>query len=73
MRNNIIGYGLLALSMLLFVLCGATFFAMLQALTVSSTISAIESAFGTLVGGILLLAMGRKAYNAAKTRLKSDA
>jgi hypothetical protein len=72
MTDQMIGYLLLALSALIYVICGATFLAMLQALTVSSTISAIESAFGTFVVGILLLVLGRKSYQAGKRRLKAE-
>jgi hypothetical protein len=72
MTDKMMGYLLLALSLLIYVVCAATFLAMLQALTVSSTISAIESAFGTFVIGILLLVLGRKSYNAGKRRLKAE-
>lgn len=71
MTDQMIGYLLLALSVLIYVICGATFLAMLQALTVTSTISAIESAFGTFVIAVLLLVLGRKAWQAGKSRLKA--
>jgi hypothetical protein len=71
MSDQMIGYLLLALSLAIYLVCGATFVAMLQALTVSSTISAIESAFGTFVIGVLLLVLGRKSYQAGKRRLKA--
>ncbi|MES2627202.1 MAG: hypothetical protein V4628_18090 [Pseudomonadota bacterium] len=73
MTDQLIGYLLIGLSVVIYLVCGATFLAMLQALTVSSTISAIESAFGTCVIGILLLVLGRKSYNAGKNRLKTAA
>jgi hydrogenase-4 membrane subunit HyfE len=72
MSDKMMGYLLLTLSVLIYVVCAATFLAMLQALTVSSTISAIESAFGTFVIGILLLVLGRKSYKAGKRRLKAE-
>ncbi len=72
MADQTVGYLLLALSMIIYLICGATFFAMLHALTVTSTISAIESAFGTFVIGILLLVLGRKTYQAGKRRLKRE-
>ena len=71
MTDQMIGYLLLGLSVVIYLVCGATFVAMLQALAVSSTISAIESAFGTCVIGILLAVLGRKSYKAGKKRLKT--
>lgn len=70
MTDKMIGYLLLALALLIYIVCAASFFAMAQALLVTSTISAIESAFGTLVIGILLLVFGRKSWQAGKRRLK---
>lgn len=70
MANQTIGYLLLVLAVIIYLICGATFLAMLHALTVTSTISAIESAFGTFVIGILLLVLGTKSYQAGKKRLK---
>ena len=71
MTDQMIGYLLLGLSVVIYLVCGATFVAMLQALAVSSTISAIESAFGTFVIGILRFVLGRKSYQAGKRRLKT--
>jgi len=67
-----IGYLLLGLSALIYLVCGAAFVAMVQALAVNNTMSAIESAFGSFVIGILLLVLGRKAYQAGKSRLKPE-
>ena len=72
MTDQMIGYLLLGLSLVIYLVCGATFVAMLQALMVNSTISAIESAFGSFVIGILLLVLGRKSYQAGKRRIKSE-
>lgn len=66
-----LGYLLVGLSALLYLVSVATFVAMLRALMVTSTITAIESAFGTLVIGILLLVLARKAWLSGKSRLKS--
>ena len=68
-----LGYLLVGLSAVLYLISAATFVAMLRALTVTSTITAIESAFGTLVIGILLLVLARKAWLSGKSRLKSAA
>ena len=70
MTDKMTGYFLLALSVLIHLVCAASFLAMMQALMVKSTISAIESAFGTLVIGILLLVLGRKSWQAGKRRMK---
>jgi uncharacterized sodium:solute symporter family permease YidK len=72
MTDQMIGYLLLGLSLVIYLVCGAAFVAMLQALAVSSTISAIESAFGSFVIGILLLVLGGKSYQAGKRRLKAE-
>ncbi len=71
MTDQTIGYLLLGLSGVIYLVCAATFVAMLQALMVTSTISAIESAFGTFVIGLLLLLFGRKSWVAGKRRLKA--
>jgi uncharacterized membrane protein len=71
MSDRTIGYLLVGLSAVIYIVCGTAFVAMLQALTVNNTISAIESAFGSFVIGILLLVLGRKSYQAGKRRLKS--
>jgi len=65
------GLLLCAASLMLYVAAAGAFVAMLQALTVSSTITAIESAFGTFVLGILLLVFARRSWLAGKTRIKS--
>ena len=53
MSNRVKGYLLMGLSVLLHLAGVAAFVAMLRALTVSTTLAAIESAFGSLVICIL--------------------
>lgn len=66
-----LGYLLLGLSSLLYLVSVATFVGMLRAWTLGSTLTAIESAFGALVMGILLLVLARKAWLSGKSRVKS--
>jgi hypothetical protein len=72
MSERMLGYLLAALAGLLYLVSVATFVAMVRALTVTSTVTAIESAFGTMVIGILLLVLARKAWLAGKSRFKSS-
>jgi predicted membrane protein len=68
--NQVKGILLLALSGALFAVAAAALFAMLRSLGVQSTLSAIESAFGSLVIAILLLVLARKTFLAGKARLR---
>ena len=63
--------GLRAVSVLLHAAALAAFVATLQALTVGSTLAAVESAFGTFVLAILLMVFARKAWTAGKSHSKS--
>lgn len=72
MTDLLAGYLLLTLSFILFMLCGASFVATIHSLTVSSTLSAIESSFGTLVLTLLLFYLARKTFQSGKKRLKSN-
>jgi len=71
MKRSVSGWLLLAFSVVLHIAALAAFVAMLQALTVSSTISAVESAFGTFVLLILLMVFARQSWQAGKIRTKS--
>lgn len=72
MKFSLAGWALLGVSVLLHVAALAALVAMLQALSVSSTIAAVESAFGSLVLGLLLLLFARQSWRAAKSRRKSS-
>jgi len=67
----VVGYMLLLVSLLLHMAALAAFAAVVQALAVSSTLTAIESAFGTLVLALLLLLFARRCWWAAKSRMQS--
>jgi len=71
MKRSVSGWLLLACSVVLHIAALAAFMAMLQALAVSSTISAVESAFGTFVLLILLLVFARKSWQIGKIHIKS--
>lgn len=70
MANKIIGYLLIVLSSLLYLLFGAALLAMVDAFTVDTTIAAVESAFGLMVIGFIFFAMANFCYRAAKIRIK---
>lgn len=61
------------LSGALFAVAGAALFSMIRALTVEDTLSAVESAFGSLVVAILLLILARKTFLTGRARLRGDA
>lgn len=67
--NRVKGIAFIILSLLLYVVGGATIFTAVRSFTVESTLSAVESAFGTLVIAIILLALGRVTFKAGKARL----
>jgi hypothetical protein len=69
MNGRVLGYLLLGLAGLLYVAVAASVFAVLYALTVRTTLAAVESAFGTLVATILLLVLARKCWEAGKKRI----
>ncbi len=69
MNERVAGYLLQGLAVLLYAVCAATGFAVLYALTVTTTLAAIESAFGTFVILILLLVGARKCWQNGKKRL----
>lgn len=73
MLNKIIPYCIIAAAGLVFLLACASLVAMLRALTVSTTLAAIETAFGTFVLAIILLVSARRLYDAGLKRLKTAA
>ncbi|MDG2090204.1 MAG: hypothetical protein P8J61_03705 [Gammaproteobacteria bacterium] len=72
MSDQIIGYLLIVLSALLYLLFGAALLAMVYAFTVNTTIAAVESAFGSMVIGFLFFAMAKFSFRAAKKRIKAE-
>lgn len=70
-RNNVSAYLLLSLSVLLHLAAAASVLAALHALTVRTTLAAIESAFGTLVIAILLLLLARTTWQKGKNKSES--
>lgn len=72
MMVKMLGYLLMVLSVLLYLAGGAAFASMLRALTVSTTLAAIESAFGSLVICILLAVLARWAWDCGKKRTNSN-
>jgi membrane protein implicated in regulation of membrane protease activity len=68
MPDKVLGYALLVAAVLLHILGAAAFYAMLRALTVTTTLAAIESAIGSLVICVLLLVGGRKAWDEGRKR-----
>lgn len=73
MNDRMFGYMLLAVAVILYILSAATAFAALYALTVTTTLAAIESAFGTFVLLIMLLVLARKCWDSGKKRLVNAA
>jgi hypothetical protein len=71
MNDRVSGYLLLGLALLLYLAGAASFVAMLLALLVKTTLAAVESAFGTMVLGVLLFVFAKKTWEAGKSRLKS--
>lgn len=70
--NKYIGYFLIGFAVLLYVLSAITFFSYLYAFTIRDTVSAIESAFGTLVLLVIMLVMAKFAMAAGKDRLQRE-
>lgn len=73
MSDKTKGLLLMSLAVLLYGVSAATAFAALYALTVRTTLAAIESAFGTFVILILLLVFARKCWDSGKKRRESAA
>ena len=71
MRHAISDYLLLTLAVLLYLAAAASILAALHALTVRTTLAAVESAFGTLVIAIVLLLLARKAWRKGKNKSES--
>jgi hypothetical protein len=69
MNDRVKGYLLMSLAVLLYVIAAVTGFAVLYALTVRTTLAAVESAFGTFVILILMLVGARKCWDSGKKRL----
>lgn len=61
-----LGYVWMGLAVVLYLIGAATAFAALYALTVPTTLAAVESAFGTFVILILILVGARKCWDRGK-------
>ena len=72
MSNQIIGYLLIVISSLFYLLFGVALLAMVYAFTVNTTIAAVESAFGSMVIGFIFFAMAKFSYRAAMKRIKTE-
>lgn len=72
MTNQIIGYLMIVVSILLYLVSASALVAMIYAFTVNTTIAAVESAFGSLVIGLVFLVMARFTFLAAKKRIKKE-
>lgn len=70
MLRKLTGYFCVVTAAVLLVLAALTLFAMLRALTVATTLAAVESAFGSFVLCILLLVGARKLKDVGVARLK---
>ena len=68
MNDRVKGYLLMSLAVLIYAVSAVTGFAVLYALTVRTTLAAIESAFGTFVILILMLVGARKCWESGKKR-----
>lgn len=73
MTQKLIAWSCLGLALVLLLLAGLTLAAMVQALLVTSTLAAVESAFGSFVLCILLLLAARKCRDIGRARLHSVA
>jgi uncharacterized membrane protein len=69
MNRHFLGYLLLGLSILVYLLSGLAFVQMIFSLTIKSTVTAVESAFGSLVISILLMIIATKAFKGGKKRI----
>lgn len=72
MTNQIIGYLMIVVSILLYLVSASALVAMIYALTVNTTIAAVESAFGSMIIGLIFLVMARFTFLAAKKRIKNE-
>lgn len=68
MNARVKGLVLMSLAVLIYVISAVTGFAVLYALTVRTTLAAVESAFGTFVILILMLVGARKCWESGKKR-----
>ena len=66
MSDKVKGGLLMSLAVLLYAVSAVTGFAALYALTVRTTLAAVESAFGTFVIMILLLVFARRCWDNGK-------
>ena len=71
MNDKVKSYLLMSCAVLLYAISAVTGFAVLYALTVRTTLAAVESAFGTFVIMILLLVFARKCWESGKKRRES--
>jgi ABC-type microcin C transport system permease subunit YejB len=72
MKQKLFAWLFFAAALVALVLGVATLVAMSRSLTVSTTLAAIESAFGSFVLAIILLVAARKLFDAGLKRLKTD-
>lgn len=70
--KQLLGGFFVLLSLALLAAGGAAVVAMVRALTVESTLPAIESAFGSMVIAIILLALARQSFKAGMARFGKD-
>lgn len=71
MTTKFIAYIFMAGAALVLVLALGTLVALLRSFMVSSTLAAVESAFGSFVLLIILLVAARKLFDAGQRRMKS--
>ncbi len=72
MNQHLLGCLLLGLSVLIYLVSGLAFVQMIYSLTINSTITAVESAFGSLVICILLIIIAHKVFRDGKKRIKNS-
>ncbi|MCW8193440.1 hypothetical protein F6455_01405 [Proteobacteria bacterium 005FR1] len=68
--TRIVGYLLLILAPTLLLSAVATFYSAIQAITVQSTLVAVESFIGTLVIAVAMLILARISFRSGMRRLK---
>jgi len=73
MSHKLIAWIIITIAALVFLMACASLVAMLRSLMVSTTLAAIESAFGTFVLTIILLVAAKRLYEAGLKRLKTAA
>lgn len=71
MKHKLLAWLFIVAALVSLVLALATLVAMSRSLTVSTTLAAIESAFGSFVLAIMLLVAARKLFDAGLKRLKT--